>query len=395
MVNNSIKNLVLVATLSCSSALVAQEVGLSKKDREKSAQDILSVFRKKMTIEFDSFLKKPEAYRDLVQEECRGFPEGDLFPYIFPALAYANLAKSDQTGKAHALKQMAKLIPLARSSVIRRVNPPSGNLQKLKDYKKQAVYLGQYNMLLGAWRLIGGDDRYQPEHKAVSDALHAALTKQGGCPLESFPNLTWPFDTIPCLVSLQLYDRHTGIPRSREAIKNHLIWVNEKALDPVTGLPGSLINIKTGEQQEKPRGCDLSLRLCLLPHIDKKEAARVYKKYTKAFWLEKGMIAGFAEWPYGKTEYQDMDSGPIFLDIGLAATGLGLGASIAANDTGRIIRMSEELANLNTLKLLARQLGADPANMRIQKTIVKGEHYTTAFLFGDACLFYALTWVKW
>ena len=240
---------------------------------------------------FDRLLADPEGYAAKVRRECREFPEGDLFPFVFPVFAYTDLAVADASNRPLALKQIPNLIDMAVASVTRRVRPPGGRLENLRSFNRHATYLGQLNVALGCYSLVGGDRRYEKIHRAVSDVLHRALVRRSGRPLESLPTLTWPFDTIPCLLSLKLYDRHTSKARSGPIIARHLEWVRTRATDKAMGLPYSRANIRTGRSLAPPRGCDLSLRICFLANVDRDEGARLYRNYVKSFF---GRIEGLS-----------------------------------------------------------------------------------------------------
>jgi len=342
---------------------------------------------------FDALLAEPGAYAAKVRRQCRGFPEGDLFPYVLPAIAYTNLALADTKVSPRSVERIVALIEAARPAVVRRVQPPGGKLARLTHYARQGTYLGQFNLALGCYRLVGRDARYAAEHKAISDALHAALVERKGRPLHSYPALSWTFDTIPCLLSLKLYDLGTGRPRSGPAIARHLKWLAEHATDPATKLPYSRVNMVTGRGLTTSRGCEVSWRIALLADLDEPLAQRTYRQYVEAFWLDRRMLAGFAEWPYGRAGRQDIDSGPIVMGIGTAASAFGIAAARTAGDTVRLQRLCEQAANTKTLLrlLIARTPSAARRYTLGGKIDLAGDDYT-GFLFGDACLFYAVTW---
>lgn len=362
---------------------------------QKKPNDIIRRTQQALLKDFEGYLAKPKSYAARVRRECSSFPEGDLFPYLLPAYAYTNLGLEDPKFKPKAAERIAQLIELAKPAVIRRVRPPGGKLEKLTDYNSYAVYLGQFNLALGCYKLVGGDGRYDKAHKAASDTLHNALAKQQGRALKSLPTLTWSFDTIPCLLSLRLYDKQTGKPRSDPIISRHLKWLREHATDKATNLPFSRIDGKGGRKMEPPRGCELSWRVCLMAQLDAKYAKELYKDYVKSFWLDKGMVVGFAEWPRGRGGWQDVDSGPIVMGVGSTATVLGVGAAIATADAERKAPLCEQMANMKPL--MKTLIAMDPKNKKLTMggLIDPDSAYHTGFLFGDACLFYSVTWQNW
>jgi hypothetical protein len=351
-----------------------------------------AVLLNKLARQFDKITAKQAGYPNRVSRECKRFPEGDLFPYVLPAIAYANMTLDDPLMRSEALKRMAGLLDAAVVSTIKAVKPPGGDLAKLTSYKKHGTYLGQLNMALGYYRLIGGDKRYDAINKAISDVLHKALVESKGRPLKSFPTYSWTFDTVAVALSLRLYDYNTDSTRSAAAIKSYLEWMGKNGIHGATKLPYSVIN-SAGKGMKLPRGCDLSWRISMLAQLDAPLAKSMYDAYVKSFWLDRQGISGFAEWPGGKGGGQDADSGPIVMGIGMTASGMGIAA---ASSTGDTKRRDQLLAQTMSFKTLVRQLALMSPQMKKMLTmggqIDSASDYVTGFLYGDATLFYAVSW---
>ena len=387
----------VVALLACAWAWCAPGLGAQPPRAAGGEDRVVREARARLLKEFEAFLARPKGFAATVRKECRAFPEGDLLPYTFPAMAYANLAvgaPGEYQGLAR--KRVAQLIDLALPGVVRRVRPPGGDLARLREFNKQAVYLGNLNLVLGCYRLVGGDGRFEGIHAAVSTVLHDALVRRKGRPLESYPDASWPFDTIPCVLSLHLRDLHTGRGRSREIIARHLQWVRDRATDKALRLPYSHLSTRPGRPHTPPRGGDLALRISLVAHVDRAYAAQLYRDYVRSYWRDRALICGFAEWPPGHEGWQDVDSGPIVLGVGASATGLGVGAAIAMNDRARRDRLVGQVAGMK--KLMRTLLALHPQRKdawTFDGLIDPDSDYETGFLFGDACLFYSLTHVPW
>ncbi len=248
---------------------------------------------------FDRLLSDEDEYRRRVRSECKRFPEGDLFPYTLTAMAYANLAMSDSERREHALEIMEPLLDQAIRSTAAKVAPRSGSLEKLAGYGGHGCYLGQLNLALASWRLAGGDERYMPLHRHLTELLARELERRGGRPIKSFPGYSWTFDTVPALVSVAASDRIDGGRRATPLLKAHREWVRDHGLHPETKLPWSRATGR-GKGLTVPRGCDLSWRIALLANVDRRWSEELYEHYTSSFWLERRMMAGFAEWPGGR-----------------------------------------------------------------------------------------------
>lgn len=336
---------------------------------------------------FDQHLEDPGTYRRRALEECAAFPEGDLLPFVFPVLGYANDALGHPGRIGAAREKVATLIEAALPSVIGRVRPPGGRLERLEDYGRQGVYLGQTALALGCYRLVGGDDRFEAVHSRIADVLHEALVAAKGGQLWSFPDVTWPFDTVPCLLALRLHDAQRGSMRSSEAIARHLQWVQEHATDPVLKLPYSQLADAPGGEPTAPRGCDLGYRIFLLAHLDAAYARGTYDAFRRHFWIDRGFLAGFAEWPHGQELGEDADSGPVVLGMGLAATGFGIGAALCMRDGWRLGRLLMELATAKTIFPVLRPV--------LKERYPYDGRYVTGSLMGDAAIFAMIGWTPW
>ena len=351
-----------------------------------STEEVLKVNASTLREQFDHWLKEPEAYRHRALRECSLFPEGRIYPFAIPALGYGNMGLGDAKQRQHSAAQMQKLIDLLISTVIEDIRPPGGDLNRLAHYQKEGTRLGTLNLTLACYALICDDGRYGGLHDCVSLLLRRALTELSGKPLASYPAYTWYFDTIMALLSLELYDRAHGLAQTGALTAQHFAWLRSHATDPGTGLP-------VAYQGGLPRGCDLSMQICLLQQLDSRTAQRLYADYVRHHWVNFGVIAGFREWPKSKgpSSMGDIDSGPLILGIGPTATGVGIGAAKALSDANR-------------LRTLARQLKLLPDFVRrLEKggqqlfggSLSVSSQYVTGFLYGDAVLFYAITWVPY
>jgi hypothetical protein len=334
---------------------------------------------------FASRLESPEAYRQRVTKECQGFPEGDLFPYLFPLHGFIGMARDGYLKKATALAHSEALLRLAIPVVARRLKAPGGQLINLTGTRDQATYLCQLTAALGQYRLLGGREHHTL-HDHLTALLRAALARSHGRPLRSFPSYSWPFDTIPCLASVALHDRATGQDTHVAPVQEFVDWETASGTDPGTGLPFSRVEDGTGCGEIAPRGCDLSLRIVFLSWFAPEWAARVYRLYADAMWHERLLVAGFAEWPDGVEQRSDIDSGPILWGLGSAATALGIGATRASGDTPRCHRlMAQTKVARETVALSVAQ-----GPVTLAGAIPLRPGYVSGFLFGDAVLFFAL-----
>ena len=372
----------VVAILCTVLRTVAERFGASS----LSAEEVLKVNASRLCEQFDWYLEEPDAYRQRALRECSAFPEGRIYPFAIPALGYANIGLCDAKQRQHSAAQMQKLIDLLISTVVEDIRPPGGDLNRLSHYQKEGTRLATLNLTLACYALIGGDGRYASLHDRVSLLLRRALTEGSGKPLASYPAYTWYFDTIMALVSLELYDRAHGLVQTGPLIEQHFGWLRSHAIDTGTGLP-------IAYEEGLPRGCDLSMQVCLLQQLDSRTAQRLYADYVQHHWVNLGFIAGFREWPKSKgpSSTGDIDSGPLILGIGPTATGVGIGAAKAVGDFKRLSTLARELQLLPDFLRRLEQGG----QQLFGGLVPVSSQYVTGFLYGDVVLYYAITWVPY
>jgi hypothetical protein len=354
----------------------------------------LAGLREDLRQRFDRWLEDPARYRKTVRAECGRFPEGDLFPYTFPAMAYASLALANPSETQRSLERMAPLLDQAIAATTARTG--GRPLLTLRDYRRHGVYIGQLNLALASWSVIGGDDRYLALHRHLSRLLADALEANEGRPIRSFPGYSWTFDTVPALASVVAFENTSGdARRSRALIEAHRRWEGTSGTEPDTGLPWSRVSPDGTRGLAPPRGCDLSWRIALLASFDRERAEALYRRYVEAFWLDRGVASGFAEWPEGSSSRADLDSGPVLWGIGSAATGLGLATIIAMGDEDRLAAVSSQVETSRLLLPLILSRDARTGRQQLGGMIDYDPAYLTGFLYGDATLFYASTWHEW
>ncbi len=239
-----------------------------------------------------------------------------------------------------------EVAPLLREVATRalsgHVSPYDERVENVPNLGDHGLYLSHLNLILGCYRHVSGDGRYDDLHERVSRHLAALSLRDGDFHAHSWPGSPkWPADQTVTLCSLYLYDmtRLAALSRrpsqdwlaymmrggelSRKPIQGWLAYMKEQATDADSGLHRSAITDL--DYAHLPRGCALSWSVLYMAQFAPGEAWDLYAAYRKSRRTEILGFGGFREWPRGQARASDVDSGPVVFGAGMAATGLGLG----------------------------------------------------------------------
>ncbi len=291
------------------------------------------------------------------------------------------VAEPDRRDEVHGY-----LREVSRRALSSRVSPtqtPTGPEARLDD---ENLFWSHLALILGIERYVrcggkvcaqdvGGDPDGDRLQERIVWHLLARTGASGVFHARSYPGSPmWPADQTVTLLAMKLYDVTHGTSVHDAPLRGFLRVVAGRA-DPRTGLfPSSVSPI---EYADVPRGCATSWSSLYLAQLDPGVA---FDQYTRARANLRETIlgvGGFREWPPGRGGGQNVDSGPIVLGVGMAATGLGLGPA-------RIFRDEETYAVIRRTALL---FGA-PAWWR-------SGGYMAAPLLGEAILFDGRTARPW
>lgn len=193
------------------------------------------------------------------------------------------------------------------------------------------LYLTHLNLIYGAADSLGpcpdavAHERLSRElaRRSLSDPTkHASSYENMG--------LRWPADQAATLASLARFDaaHHATLLAQPLAAWEAVL---AKHLDATTGLPVSEVTGK-GPGAKYPRGCAQSYITRYLAEADPALSATWWSAYRTHFFVRLGPVIGFREWPRGVERRADVDSGPIVMGIGTAASAFALPAAKAQGD---------------------------------------------------------------
>lgn len=296
------------------------------------------------------------------------FPEGACFVHTLPALAWANLARDDASLRTDALAAI-------RASIEGLATPTATGPFAATEVRRGVFWLGQRTLLLAEHCALAAPDAGDPSfvfelHENCA-ALASAFLQSPTHHLRTDAVHAWPADNLAALVALVEHDRLYGTSH-RAAYEAWREWTRAH-LDAETLLPHGEVDGRSGTPRDVPRGCATSWIIPLLWRADAALARTWYERYRRHFGIERLGLRMFREWPVGRARASDVDSGPVVLGAGLAATGIGLAAARSVGDT----------ATAQDIDTLAEFFGC-PLQVGGERRILLGQ-----LAIGDAFLAYA------
>ncbi len=272
------------------------------------------------------------------------YPEGFVFTNVLYGLAWCQLGQRAKSGTP--LHQDA----LTEATwAYRQILSPEGRQPFSKDMRPTygAFYQGWSNYLLGKIIQCQGIEntstRELSEFKEKSKTIAKGLSDNGWNYMPSYIGMEWPADNVVALASLGLHDQL--LPSSFKSDLAKWLKNVQLKLDKETGL----IPHATSPQVEGARGSSQSLMLRFLLDIDEGFALEQFEKYRKQFVTYRFGLPGVREYPLLYSGGGDIDSGPVILEVGGAASLVGIGTmkAFGQHDLAKGLRNAVEAFGLS------------------------------------------------
>ena len=253
----------------------------------------------------DDLLKKMRSLKNDFDQNAdvgmqRMYPEGYVFMNSLYALAWSSVPGDEAAVEIE--RSFTKINSTrGRSSFNKNLSLPYG-----------AFYNGWSTYVLGSRLRRNSNSNDIELFKQQCDGINTAI-QQKTFP-ESYFGAAWPADVVVCVASLALHDKLFE-PKYQTAINRWLTEVKGK-LDDRGMIPHSM--------HESARGSSMALMLIFLKTIDEEFANDQFKLFKKYFVDDKFGLTGIREYPQGEEGHHDIDSGPVIMGVGGAATIVGM-----------------------------------------------------------------------
>lgn len=273
--------------------------------------------------------------------------EAVMLHLAFHSYAMTNIALSDSSKKQKASDSIDKAIEKylcgeMRTNVFYSSNEHS-NIKDLEftaqpDVKNNLFYYSNLNLMVGAFKLVSGSDKYDELHDTLTESISEAFDESGGINLNSMPGLSWTADNTVALASLKLYDKINNTDISSENISSWKKWVESNMLDEDGNLYSMMCPL-TKKPDAPPRGSNFAYSLIFMNMFDSAFSSKLYDNFAKSFYQPILGVELAKEWKDGSNKI-DVDSGPILFGAGAVASAFAMGAAKAHNDESRFSSLS-------------------------------------------------------
>jgi len=281
-------------------------------------------------------------------------PEWDLMGRLFLVGALANRALADTSARATHLAAIDRLLDETLADDARG-GPfvfllPYAHAGSFAANPPRSLFVdSELALMIGLRRLIADDARWQAAHRERVERVSKALG--GAAWAESYPDECWTFDHAVALAALRIADRVDGRGDGRDAhaavIAATLARMKRELVDGTTGLLVSSFG-RDGRARDGAEGSTIWMTIHCLALVDAPLARDQYAR-AKAALGHRFLGFGWAgEWPAGKRDAVDIDSGPVIplLDVSPGSSGLMFlaAATVGDDETLRALTATLELA---------------------------------------------------
>lgn len=269
-----------------------------------------------------------------------------LFTLAYSSYAMTNIAMLDSTFKPKAINLIDSAIQKALTETVYNNYFIDNNPFKTEiDINGSVLYLGHINLMMGCYRLLSNNPKYDTLNDRISTSLFNRFKNVEYLCLPSYNESIWIPDNTVALASLKLHSQNTS--SNYDSICS--AWVNyakSHFIDTNSGLLASTIDYYNGSITEEPRGCMIGWSIYFINRFDKTYAKQLYENYKNKFSTNLSYFRLFNE---RMNDYSidmgDIDSGPILFGLSIPANAFAFGDAVAFQD----LRTAKQIKNFITL----------------------------------------------
>ncbi len=262
---------------------------------------------------------KKEIDAGAANEMQRIYPEGFVFLHSLYALAWCDLLKDIDTNSSLFEEGFQEV-----SRSCSRINSEEGRIifSEYQPLGYGAFYVGWNTYVLGRkLNLSKRNTTDIADFKRGCEKIDEFIRTSETPYASSYRDSAWPADMMLCIASLSLHDQMFG-STYKQVIDSWLKKIKSR-LDKNGLIPHS-VDPQSGNSLQSARGSSQSLMLIFLDDIDPPFAKKQFEIYNKLFVSSRFGLPCIYEYPRGEWGMGDIDSGPVILGVGGAASIVGM-----------------------------------------------------------------------
>jgi hypothetical protein len=270
-----------------------------------------------------------------IGEQFQG--EWALYTCSMTAAALANIAQIYPENKELSIKYINQIIDIAKSQEIREYDRARWNenpLGSLNGNRSHVSYLSHLAWMIGNYKKIGGDDKYDELYDSLCEAMNRRMLQRHSLCLPTYPEeYIYVPDMLVAIVALEDYAKlKHGTYQS--TVDKWLHKARNEWIDKKTGLLASFLDEKDNSVEivYPIKGSYSALNSYYLSLVDREFAKEQYECLKKNFKRT---------FPFnGISEYHDrscwlgmdIDAGPIIMNLSPSGTAFAIGCATSHGD---------------------------------------------------------------
>lgn len=306
--------------------------GFGYGNRQKERRDILE--RRNWLL--DKVMVEPEQLLHSMPKEVGEQFQGEWALYSCSMLAksLANIAEIYPETRLEAISHIDSLIQIVMSPSIRRYDAMRWGedpLETLDGAESHVSYLSHLAWMMGNYKMIGGDDRYDTLYDQVCEAMDRRIRQSDILNIPTYPGeAIYIPDMMVAIVALSDYSK-LNRGKFGETVQ---LWINRahrEWVDEQTGLLVSCLDYR-GKAETRPKGSYSALNCYYLSLIDPQFAKEQYEK-LKVTFKQVLPLTGIKEFLDRTCWFgMDIDAGPIVCNLTPSGTAFAIGAATFFED---------------------------------------------------------------
>lgn len=205
-------------------------------------------------------------------------------------------------------------------------------LESLDSDKSHVSYLSHLAWMIGNYKSVGGDDRYDSLYDSICFAMNHRIRQSSLLNIPTYPNEPiYVPDMMVVIVALADYARLND-GKYADTVNRWLSRAKSEWLDDETGLLVSFLD-DNGKMDAPVKGSYSALNCYYLSLLDSTFAQDQYEK-LKLNFSQRFPASGIKEYHNHSCWLgMDIDAGPIFLNLSPSGTAFAIGPATYFNDT--------------------------------------------------------------